>query len=684
MINRFGVWLVTGGILALALTAPVRAVRPGGQAVAAPGGDAAALVRDAFATLDRSQLAEARKQFEAAVAAARAQQNRAAEADALRGLGAALYQAGRWTDAPKPLDEARAIYVERGDRLGEARTLDLLGSIGAMTRKPDADDLYRRAIELFAAAGAPVDQARTMRNRSHLTGIALADKIPMLQQAFGLAEGDRRLQGLILHSWGVLIQTQGRYAEALERFERARPLLDEAGSPRERARLLSSMAASFQMHGLSPRAIEGYLEALALLEQIGDVPGQSQTSGLLAEAYRSTGQVQRSLDMRKRALELAEKTGSPGLIDYGARQPRHRLPRGEGLSQRHRNRWRRRSARIASPTPQPGSTATSRWPTPAPTASTMRCGSATRGVDVARERERTQIEMGSLQVRAQVYEQAGRVNEAIADARAGLDALERLRGSLGAHRLSEERLRRHVPGALRRRPFRSSHTGRTSGEALAVAEQARARGFLDLLASRERRPATAAAAGPGRQLRLAGAGDRGHGRLTHARRHPARAGGARRTWPAQRSAPVPTADTLQHVGGAAGVHGGGVLGRRRRHVRVGDDARRPVTSHRVPVTRARLSRLVRQTWSMSDSQMTSRGDRRATRTPSHESDGRPGPAAARRPAAPSQRVEVPDHARRRSAWRSSGRGAVRLPRAVYDLLIRPIRGALPSAGREAC
>jgi tetratricopeptide (TPR) repeat protein len=150
--------------------------------------DPAALTREGYALIERSQLAEARKRFEAALAA---QPPRAVEADANRGLGIVLYQLGRWNDAPAPLEKAIAAYRELGDRLGEARALDQLGSAGAMTRRPDADASYRRAIEIFAAAGERVEQARSIRNRSHLQDVPLSEKIPMLERAFDLAEGTR-------------------------------------------------------------------------------------------------------------------------------------------------------------------------------------------------------------------------------------------------------------------------------------------------------------------------------------------------------------------------------------------------------------------------------------------------------------------------------------------------------------
>jgi CHAT domain-containing protein/tetratricopeptide (TPR) repeat protein len=611
--------------------------------------DPAALTREGYALIERSQLAEARKRFEAALAA---QPPRAVEADANRGLGIVLYQLGRWNDAPAPLEKAIAAYRELGDRLGEARALDQLGSAGAMTRRPDADASYRRAIEIFAAAGDRVEQARSIRNRSHLQDVPLSEKIPMLEQAFDLAEGDKRLQGLILHSLGGLDQTRGNYSIAIGYFERAEPLLREAGTPRERARLLSSMAATYHLHGQSLRAIEQYLQALALLEQIGDVAGQSQSLGVLADAYVTTKQLPKALAARERALELARKTGSPGMISTAqgtlgqAYVAMGQYDKAVALMEDAIG-----ADRVPDVTTGFYRNLARAYAGVGRMEDALKM--ASKGVDLAREKQRTQIEMGSLEVRSSIYERMGKFDLALADARGGLDALERLRLNLAPSDYLKGGFADNFQSLFAQTINLLDRTGRTA-EAVVVAEQARARAFLDMLASRESAAPVAIAAPPPTVALTMRGGSAAPVTAT---------GGVTSAI----TAPVPTEETLR----AASARLDSTL----LTYWVGTSAsfvwvmppNGQVIAHRIPAGRSQLQQLVRRTWSMSAGALAQRGV-------DDEAAVAPTPAAA-----------SPADADRALTYLTMRGGETMTPtgyepeayRELYDLLIAPVRAALP-------
>lgn len=600
--------------------------------------DPSALARDGYALLAKSQLAEARKRFEAAIPLAKDQGNRQAEADALRGLGTVLYQLGRWNDAPAPLQSAIALYGALGDRAGEARALDQLGSAGAMTRRPDAGASYERAIAMFSELGDRVEQARTIRNRSHLQNVPLTEKIAMLQDALTLAEGDGRLQGLILHSLGSLDQTRGRFASAIAYFERAEPLLKAAGTPREQARLSSSLAGATHFHGQSQRAIEIYLQAIALLEQIGDVPAIAQTLNTLADSYVVTGQLQRALAARERALELAKKVGSPGMIAT-AQGTLGQAYVALGQYDKAISVMEEALGRDLNPDVTTGfyRNLAKAYAGAGRMDDALRF--ATRGVELSRERDRIQNEMLALQTRSTIHEQMGKIDLALADARAGLDTLERLRANLAPDDYLKGGFADTFQSLFAQTVALLDAVGRTS-EAVVVAEQARARAFLDLLATRETEVDDAGQSAP----------------LT-----------MRGTPVSAASAPVPTEVTIRS---AASRLQSTLLS-----FWVGSDATfvwvtaadGKVTSHRVPASRARLQRLVRRTWSMGASALASRG----ASDGDAESDAAPQPEPVERalsyvtlrggePLAPT--------GLERSAYRE-----------LYDLLIQPVRHALPKA-----
>jgi CHAT domain-containing protein len=288
---------------------------------------------------------------------------------------------------------------------------------------------------------------------------------------------------------------------------------------------------------------------------------------------------------------------------------------------------------------------------------------ATRGVDTSRQNGRLQIEMGSLQARALAYERAGNLASALTDAQAGLDALERLRLNLAPNDYLKSGFANDFQALFAMTISLLDRTGRTA-EAIAVAEQARSRAFLDLLASRDAAAANVDAAAP---AAAAVAPADAPGVLTM--RGGAPAGGSRPPeMPSAASAPVPTEATLRTA--ASRLDSTLVtywVGDADTFVWVMPEGGR-VVSHRIPAGRAQLQRLVRRTWSLGATALARRGG---------AEDGEPAPAAAE--PAPGDRALRYVTMRGGEPMAPTGLEASAY-RELYDLLIQPIRGALPKGG----
>lgn len=446
--------------------------------------DATALAAEGFRLLEASRLAEAMVSFESAVSEARRTGDRAAEADALRGVGTVLYQQGKWPAARAPLEHSLSIYTQAGNHEGEARAREQLGSVSAMVEDPNgALAQYDRALALFTDLNLRGDRARVLRNISHVPTVPLEKKYVLLDEAFQLAVEDPQQQGLILLQWASLLQAQGRYGESVAKFQQALPLLEANGSPRELSRALYSLAGAYHLQGRTEDSLPFYERALKIAEQIGDVASQAQTEVALGNALSEMGDLAKASATFERALAHARATGTRSFLTTPlAYLGRSHVDRGdfaggaklleeavgttrnlESQSGAYRHLAR---AYLGLDRLQDAIVA------------------ATSAVTVSRDAHRLQLEVGALQVRAMAYERSGDLMHALEDTQAALEKLEEVRTNLtpldyfksGFADLFQDLFGLSIELLV--------SVGRGE-EAAGVAEQARARAFLDLLATRE-------------------------------------------------------------------------------------------------------------------------------------------------------------------------------------------------------
>ena len=467
-----------------------------GEQTPAPLGE---LLREGFDLYQRDQYEKARARFEEALGRAASAADAAAEAEARRGLGRCLFRQGQYEPARDQLERARAIFGSLSDRLGEARAASHLGSVVLlMGEQKQAAELYAHALSEFQALGARHDEVETRYNLLYVTD-DLEEQGRLVQEglAGAAALGDVKLEGKFLQTAAELEFDQGRFASAAEKLERASRLFEEAGTRFDQARALNSLARLQRTHGQTETAREVSARALRIQEEIGDSQGMIQSLDHLADAESVLGHHRLALELYERALRLAAQTGSARVV--GAM-------RGRAAEAYLRGGQPARAAELLEGVVREGFD---------PDAGVMlyrqlarsylglergpeALAAAEKAVVLARQSGKIDRLLPALFVRALARQGLGYREEALADAREGAAALERLRAEL-------------VPADFMKRGFGDEHQaafGLTielladqglDREALEVAEQARARAFLDLLATRE-------AGAPGTPARVAPAG----------------------------------------------------------------------------------------------------------------------------------------------------------------------------------
>jgi CHAT domain-containing protein/tetratricopeptide (TPR) repeat protein len=463
---------------------------PTATSAAAPA--ATELLREGFALFDRDEYGAARARFEQVLAVSAG--DAAAEAEARRGLGRVLFRTGEYPAARAQLEQARALHRASGDALGEARAAGHLGSVVLMMgSRAEASALYAHALGQFQALKARTDELEARFNQLYVAADAAA-QAKQIEDGLALARaaGNREFEGLFLQESSDFDFGQGRFASASLKLEEAVRAYEQAGARRELGRALNSLSRIERTHGQVERAFEASRRALAVQEELGDLAGALQSLDQMADARSELGAHAEALALYERALAIAHKTGSPDLVaTIQGRLSRTYLRMGQPA--RAVELLEGVVARGVAPETGPV------WYGQLSRAyvGVGRLADGLAAADKALELARTSGVVDrilpALHVRASALQKLGRAEEALAAAREEIAGLERLRVEL-------------VPDDFMRRGFADQHQAvfeltieLLSGQgrprdALETAEQARARAFLDLLATRDAGTAVAAPA----------------------------------------------------------------------------------------------------------------------------------------------------------------------------------------------
>ena len=360
-------------------------------------------------------------------------------------LGNVLELEGQRAEAVRHFDAAIAAYETLGDARGRA-----LATLG-----------------LLRTSQLPFDDARRVVERAVLDARSV---------------GDTSIEGALLHSLGDKFFAQGQYAEALKTLEASSRLLDAAGARDALGTVYNSIGRLYRVHGQLNTALDYQRKALAIHQASGTPFTHLQSLNAVAVTYESLDDPENALVYYRQALALAEKSSSPRIQDFlranaaavmldNASDYAEAAKTLEGVLARGLDAFPSRRLRELS-------------------SLYLKLGrredalaAAQKAVDACGARESLDC-VRAIAHRSQVKAALGRQDEALQDVQAALQAIESVRARL-------------VPADFFKQQF---HVGQeetysdaialqlranAQGEALETAELARARAFVDLLASRE-------------------------------------------------------------------------------------------------------------------------------------------------------------------------------------------------------
>jgi CHAT domain-containing protein/lipopolysaccharide biosynthesis regulator YciM len=241
-------------------------------------------------------------------------QDRQKEGATLGNLGAAYLALGNYHKAIEFLEGFLAITRSTNHPLGEAQALSNLGIAYQGLKN------YNKALELFQES---LVKARAIRNPQAegiaLTSLAMvyadqenyAEAIKYYTQSLTLIRSinDKQTEGRVLGDLGIAYKNLGDYQKSIESHQQALEIVRELKDRDSEGKILVNLGNAYEGLGNYEKAIQLYQESLSLTREINDRIGEGTALGNLGAIYANQGQYDQAIESYQQSLSSAQTIG---------------------------------------------------------------------------------------------------------------------------------------------------------------------------------------------------------------------------------------------------------------------------------------------------------------------------------------------------------------------------------------
>ncbi|MCI0451906.1 MAG: CHAT domain-containing protein [Candidatus Latescibacteria bacterium] len=252
--------------------------------------------------------------YEKALPARRAVEDRILEGRTLNGFGSAYQQLGDYPRSIEFYQQAIALREKTGDLGGLGTSYTFLGHVyGRTGRFAPARDYYEKALPILEAVGGPQQMVEI------LSGVALVnaemgrtrDADHAYERAIDIAaRGGLAVPEATMHrSYAEHLRQQGRYSEALAHVDAAWKLLEANPDAVEQALVLSTRGYTYANMGEMENARADLVQFAERAKALDNPSYAILAQRNIAELYGDMGAYERGLKAIDEAIALAEKAG---------------------------------------------------------------------------------------------------------------------------------------------------------------------------------------------------------------------------------------------------------------------------------------------------------------------------------------------------------------------------------------
>jgi CHAT domain-containing protein/tetratricopeptide (TPR) repeat protein len=241
------------------------------------------------------------------------------EARARYGMARVLYYGTQYAAAREHALKVADIYERIGTPGDIGRTYNFLSAVDDLSgRRADARAHAQRAVAAYESSDDLAGRARATLQLVRVMPMDLDAQRPLYTKAAAdaRAAGDVALEGSILHSLGDHLFTQNHFEDALDVLLQAESLLLGTSDFLELGTIYNSIGRVYRAHGRFDEALRFQLKALSLHEKGGSAFEVMQSLNAVATVYERLDKAPDARRYYERALAIAEKSSSQRIQDF--------------------------------------------------------------------------------------------------------------------------------------------------------------------------------------------------------------------------------------------------------------------------------------------------------------------------------------------------------------------------------
>ncbi|MBW4562390.1 MAG: CHAT domain-containing protein [Mojavia pulchra JT2-VF2] len=240
--------------------------------------------------------------------------NKPQQATVFNDVGSVYQNLGDYTKALEFYQQAYAIHKELGYKAEEAISLHNIGSIHQnLAQYPKALEFYQQALAISKKIGDTAQQSTTLNNIG-LVYESLAEYAKALefyQQSLVIDKqiGNKAGEGVVINNIGAVYRNLGQYAKSLDFLQQALVIRKQIGDKAGEGVNIANIGEIYRNLKQHSQALQYFQQALAIQKQIGDKAGEGTTRNNIGEAYRELKEYEKALEYLQPALVLRKKIG---------------------------------------------------------------------------------------------------------------------------------------------------------------------------------------------------------------------------------------------------------------------------------------------------------------------------------------------------------------------------------------
>jgi CHAT domain-containing protein/Tfp pilus assembly protein PilF len=244
--------------------------------------------------------------------------DRGGEARSRLFLGYISATTGDTAGAKKQFERSLALAREIGNRMAEALSLAAIGSAHSLERDEEvAIKMHRNAMEIFQLIGDRQSEAVTLigvgqayqnLNEAHAALVHYRQALKLFEE-----NGNQDFASVALYQIAKVYDSDGDTKQAEAFYTRCLNVSRAARKKRMLAYALNDLAALHMSQGRRQKALAEYRKILRFYESINDRRGQALTLNNIGNFYLTIGKNSQALSAFKHALPLSQQAGERGV-----------------------------------------------------------------------------------------------------------------------------------------------------------------------------------------------------------------------------------------------------------------------------------------------------------------------------------------------------------------------------------